>query len=353
VKRGLILPAVKQGKTLSWFLFVILFVFSLLTYYAAIANAGPIINFDYSYDTNGFFTPDRRALLQEAADSITSRLSSTTWAPVDTSLSGGSYQLAFINPSTLNVSWVSDVVIPTNQITVYVGATDFRTLPYPQMTDSSGDGATQLMSIRDVTGGISSVLANPLQFRPVNASISFDLGGIQGFGSDGGAVTRQWYFGLTDNRNPSDPHYSHYTDFYSAAVHELGHVLGIHNPAVFQSIMGLDYDPNFDLAWMRQVKPDGSGGYVFTGSNAAEHYFGDIGQNIPLDTTECHWADGVRSDTADGWTSVTEEAGGPFRVGFSELEFGALEDIGYTVSSVPEPTTLLLLEPVWKNWTVT
>jgi hypothetical protein len=264
-----------------------------------------------------------------------SRLGGTTWAHIDTSQSGGSYELAFINPSSFEVSWLSNVIIPENQITIYVGAMDFRASPWIPMRSSNGCGATQLMSIRNVIGGISNVLANPLQYRPVNSSITFDLGGIQGFGSNGGAVTRQWYFGSTDNRNPSDPHYNDYYDFYSAAIHEIGHILGIHNPEVFKLMAGLDYDPGFCLAYMRQVQPNGYGGYVFTGSNASQHYFGHIGQNIPLETpSKCHWADGVRSDNSNGYVSINHESNGPFRVGFfSELEFGALQDIGYTVSS--------------------
>jgi hypothetical protein len=103
---------------------------------------------------------------------------------------------------------------------------------------------------------------------------------------------------------------------------------------VFQLIGGLDYDPGFCLAYMSQVQSDGAGGYVFTGTKASQHYFAHAGQNIPLDAdTKCHFAVGVRSDTSNGWTSLSYEGNGPFRRGFSELEFGALQDIGYTVSS--------------------
>ena len=315
----------------------------------SVALAGPQILFDYSNDTNGFFTPERRVLLEKAASVYTSRIGNTTWALVDTNLSGGDYELAFFNPTTLAVSWTPNVVIPLNQITIYVGATDFRASPWTMMQGSVGDGASQLLSIRNVTEGIRTVLANQWQFRPINASITFDLGGVQGFGSNSGAVTRQWHFDSdgnlqTDDRNPSDPDYDDYTDFYSTAIHEIGHVLGINNPEMMKVVAGIDYDPDFGLAYMSHVQPDGSGEYVFTGTNAAEHYFGHIGQNIPLDTdTQCHFADGVRSDTADGWLSLTYEDNQPFRVGFSELEFGALKDIGYTVSAVPEPATLSLL----------
>jgi hypothetical protein len=281
-------------------------------------------------------------VLEQAASVLTSRIANTIWDRVDTSQTGGSYELAFFNPSTLQQTWNSNVVIPANQIAIYVGATDFRASSWSLLQDSTGDGATQLMSFRNATGGVSTTLCNASQLRPIDASITFDLAGVQGFS---GPITRQWFFGATDTRDPADPHYYDYTDFYGTAIHEIGHVLGITNPDMIRLIAGSDYDPGFELAYISQVQPDGSGGYVFTGTNASQHYNGHVGQPIPLENaTLCHWADGVRSDTSDGWTSLTYEDGQPFRVTFSELEFGALQDIGYTVSPVvPEPASLSLV----------
>jgi hypothetical protein len=295
----------------------------------------PTIVFDYSLDTNGFFTPARRALMESAAAVFTSRIAATTWARVDTTTAGGHYDLAFINPSTLEIQWVSDVVIPKNQITIYLGATDFTKSSIPMMKGSTGDGATQLLSIRSVSGGIASVLTNSSQLRPVNASISFDLQGIQGFGAN---IDRQWHFDsdgnlATDDRNPADPQYNGYTDFWDTAVHEIGHVLGIFHLGAYSSF--LESDPNVNLAYTRLVQADGSG-YVFTGENAKKLYYGHVGQNIPLDTsTRSHFADGVRSETADGYLSLSYERNVPFRRTFSELEFQALHDLGYTVSAKP------------------
>lgn len=307
---------------------------SVDTLVSSMSSPSVTIVFDYTYDTNGFFTPERRALMQKAAEALTSRMRGTRWARVDTTATGGHYDLAFIHPTSLAISWNSDVVIPENQITVYVGATHWNNSPF---TPSTGDATTQLMSIRTVSGGIGDVLTNATQYRPINASITFDLQGIQGFSS---SITRQWHFDSdgnlnTDDRNPTDPHYYDYTDFYTAAIHELGHVLGIHNPnqVAFDSSFSLESDPNYESAYLGKVQPDGMGGYVFTGSHAKQFYYNHVGQNIPLDATKCHWADGVRSVTAAGSTSITHESNQPFRVGFSELEFGVLQDIGYTISS--------------------
>ena len=80
---------------------------------------------------------------------------------MDPATAGGHYELAVINPSTLAVSWVTNAIIPTNQITVHVGAIDFTKAPIPMMNGSTGDGATQLLSIRNVSGAMTPLLANP------------------------------------------------------------------------------------------------------------------------------------------------------------------------------------------------
>lgn len=308
---------------------------------AAPATAETVsIVFNYDYDTNGFFTAPRRALVEQAAATLLARISGSTWARVDPAVTGGSYDLAFINPSsnTWAVTWTSNVVIPKNQITVYLGAVDFSKLDKEPMKSSiSTVGCTQLMSIRNVAGNIQNVLTSAAQFRPINASISFDLRGIQGFTDN----PMQFHFDsdgnlATDDRDPTDLNHDNYADFSAAIIHELGHVLGIHDPAPFAA-MGITSDPNFCLAWLSRV----SVANAFTGANAKLLYFGGGGADIPLEVGDkCHWLAGVKSGAPSGagtgaWTSVTHEVDAlrPFRVLFSEIEFQALKDIGYTISA--------------------
>lgn len=322
------------------------------------AQAAVSIVFDYSLDSNGFFTSERRAIAQAAAASLTSRIANANWARVDTSQAGGSYELAIVNPSTLGITWVPNVVIPENQITVRLGAMDWSTAPVSKFRGSTGDSVTQLLSIRNVSGGIANILTSPSKLRPVDASISFDLQGIQGLKP---GITRQWYFGSaanlnTDDRNPVDPYYNIYSDFYTSLIHELGHILGIYDPGAFKALLATDpdfynsmaSDPNFFRAWTSRVQADGNGGYVFTGFYASQYYYNHVGQPIPLDTdTRCHWAVGVHSQSADGWPSVTYDPNTPFRHGFSELEFGALKDLGYTITPASPVTVTLSFVPGW------
>ncbi len=336
------------------------FIFPLMLA-AGLAQAGVSIVFDYSLDSNGFFTSERRAIAQAAADSLTSRMANTHWARVDTSMVGGSYELAIVNPSTMEVSWVPNVVIPENQITVRLGAMDWSTAPVSRFRGSSGDSATQLLSIRNVSGGIAAVLTSASRLRPVDASISFDLQGIRGLKP---GITRQWYFGSvtnlnTDDRNPADPYYSNYSDFYTSMVHELGHILGIYDPVAASGILLpsdpnfhalMASDPNFGLAWTSRVQSDGSGGYVFTGPRASQFYFNHAGQPIPLLSDDrSHWADGVHSQSADRWPSVTHDRNTPFRYGYSELEFAAMEDMGYTINPAVSVPTRTAVDCIF-NW---
>jgi hypothetical protein len=320
----------KQLKTgvLVWWLWLVA---------GSLSSAGaPRIVFDYSYDSNGFFTPDRRVLLERAAAEFTSRMTTTTWAQVDPTTAGGHYELAVVNPSTMSVTWITNAIIPTNQITVHVGATDFTKSPFYMMTNSMGDGASQLMFIRNISGAMTNLLANPTLFRPTDAGITFDLQGVRGFG---GNVSAQWYFStnanLTIDDQPPAPPYCYYSDFYTTAVHELGHVLGIWNPLPFQALMATD--PKYCLAWTSKIQSNAPGSYVFTGAHAKQCYYNHIGTNIPLDPDSLsHWADGVRSTPSNNWTSVTHEYPQPFRTPFSELEFGALQDLGYVITPVPK-----------------
>jgi hypothetical protein len=316
--------------------------FSMTTYAICVPTATPVsapkIVFDYTYDTNHFFDdPARKAIMESVANIFLSRIGFTNWPKVDNVASGGSYELLFVNPSSLVASWTSNVVIPENQITIYLGATDFSVSTIQMMKSSTGTGASQLLGIRNlskdgngVLSGVGALLGSPTQFRPVNASITFDLQGVN-------AGARKWYFG-SDVPPQGDAIYNDHDDFYNAAIHEVGHVLGIHNPQVYNSIILTD--DNFCAAYTSKVVSVSPTEFFFNGSNAKKMYYNTsgqyVGQDIPLETnTKCHFANGVRSQTANGWTSLSYESGQPFRHSFSELEFQVLRDIGYTVYPNP------------------
>jgi len=135
----------------------------------------------------------------------------------------------------------------------------------------------------------------------------------------GGQITfnsdSSWYF----DSNPSTTEAFSGNDFYSVALHEIGHVLGIGTAD----------------SWNDKV----SGGN-FTGVNAVAAF----GGNVPLASDHAHWAEGTKS-TVMG--AVQEAMMDPTlttgtRKLPTQLDFAALKDVGWQVTAVPLPSAVWL-----------
>jgi hypothetical protein len=263
------------------------------------------ITFDYSYDTGNFFnTQAKKDALNAAAAVFTSRITDSLSAIAP----GGSnsWSANFINPATGGVGSTSNLNVGANELVIYVGARDLG----GSVLGSAGPGG---FSSSGVGGWNSTVayrgqsgasLATPTDFGPWGGSISF-------------SSTAAWYF----DSDPStiEAGLSGNNDFYSVAVHELGHVLGVGTAT----------------SWTNKIS-----GTTFTGSNSTISF----GGNPSVTGDGGHWADGTTS-LIPGTSTAQETAMDPTittgtRKYFTNLDFAGLQDIGWQVTAVPEPATI-------------
>jgi len=290
------------------------------------------LNIDYSYDTTDFFgsgNPDgaasglqaRSAL--EAAAGYYSDLLNDSFAAIETppsyhsSSSNGvvtwQWTAIFVDPTTGSGVFLLDESIAADEYRVYAGAQDL----------SGGILANSLP-------GLSSVIANPTgtfspseidEYNQITTSFSDAVnnrGESSGFANWGGTITfdiigSNWYY---DHTNPPT---AGSNDFFSAALHELGHALGI----------GTSID------WTGLVS-----NAEFVGSSSVAAFGGPV----PLDCDLIcqHWSVGTTSLI----NGIAQDASmNPIlapgdRKFFTDLDVAALDDIGWSI--VPEPTTGVL-----------
>jgi hypothetical protein len=253
-----------------------------------------VFNFDYSYDTEGFFSgtdgTTRRNTLELAADyfepladnlSAINSSGTNTWTPT------------FTHPGNGTVNYedaaLKDFDIAADTLVVFVGGRDLSSgigLGGPGgFTGLSG--TSSFINTVEARGQIGALGAASSQtdFGPWGGSLSFD--NTVTWNSDSGAPT------TGEN------------DFLSVAIHELGHLLGYGSANSWNNLV------------------DGSN---FTGANSVAVY----GSNVPL-SDDAHWSNSL--------SGVPEAALDPsLTVGtrklLTDLDYAGLADIGWDTSAV-------------------
>lgn len=253
------------------------------------------LQFDYSFDSSGFFTAPRRATLA-AAGSYFSNLVTDTLSAI-TSSGVNQFTGRITDPGTLAQISLPGLSVPADTLIVYAGGNatlGSTTLGFGGFGGFQVSGTQAFLDnarTRGGTGPTSGTLAS--EFAP--------WGGMLVFNS-----SLNWY---TDpDVTTLEPFSGH--DFYSVALHELGHVLGLGVAA----------------SWFRLV----SGG-VFTGSAALAAH----GGAVPLTAAGDHWAEGVSSAGQEAAMDPTLLVGS--RKTFTPLDVAALDDIGWDVQLPPTP----------------
>jgi hypothetical protein len=264
------------------------------------------IEFDYRYDTRGFFTDtltgapiaERRALLDEAASLYSGFTDSlTTIAPQ----AGDNWSVRIAHPSLGGPQiTLSNQSIAADTLRIYVGGSE--SAPGVLGFANTGSNLTATGSSAFVDAVTTRGQAN---VTGVNASDYGTWGGMIWFNA-----VHDWYFGSDPGGlAPGHP------DFLTTATHELGHILGFGEAD----------------AWLAQI--DGNG--FFHGANSMAAYGGPV----PVDPYGVHWAEGVTS-THNGVAQETlmdPTTPGGRRELPTALDYAGFADVGWQVSAVPEP----------------
>lgn len=255
----------------------------------------PALNFlfDYRFDTHGFFNdPMRRDALERAGAEIGSRLDSQHQAIVPTG--GNTWAASFFNPANGLQTEVPNLTVPAGTIVVFAGGRNFA----GSVAGEGGAGGYRAAGSVDWFNTIAR--RGQTGFSVWGGSIAFD-------------TDQPWYFGADPaGVSPAT------VDFHTIATHELGHLLGLGASAAFDQYIS---------------------GRTFTGPHARAAN-GGIAPSLSADLS--HWAQGT---TSDGRAASLQ----PYlvlgqRYGFSSLDYAALADIGWTVTS-GVPTVPIITPP--------
>ena len=262
------------------------------------------ISFDYSYDSSGFFADAaRRSTLQQAGNYLGSRLSDNLSAI--TSSGGNQFTASFGNPSTGAGASIASYSVAANTLVIFVGAQNLgSSLGQGGPGGYASSGTQAFIDTAAARGQLGALSAVPTDFGPWGGSMSFNNAGTN------------WYFDSDVNTVETFTGF----DFFSVAVHELGHVLGAGTA-------------NSGSRYLS--------GTNFVGPNAMAAYGGPVPLNASLD----HWADAVTS-TVNGLSqeaAMTPAIGAGTRKYFTDLDFAAAKDIGWQVTAVPVPAAFWLL----------
>ncbi|WP_145434127.1 hypothetical protein [Lacipirellula limnantheis] len=264
----------------------------------AVPASALTVQFDYSYDTLGFFgtaenpTP-ARSTLEFAARSFT---------PFTDTLSaiqpggGNSWTARFIDPSTNTFNNVPNLAVPQDTLIVYAIARDLAGAALGQASPGN------YVFSGSPTANFSNAVTNrgqgdqSLDFAPWGGVIAVDVRNSAG-------IARNWNFDLG-----VEPPLNDY-DFYTVVTHELAHLFGFGVSNAFST----------DIA-----------DNAFVGTNAVALY----GGAVPLAGGQ-HWASGVTSPPFLPGTQPKPSLGPSLTLGerklFTPLDYAALADIGWQV----------------------
>jgi Bacterial pre-peptidase C-terminal domain len=249
--------------------------------------------FNYSYDSSGYFKahPSAEARLNDAA--ATFEILTDSLAAIKPS-SPNSWDEIFPNPGAAGGPQVTlaNQTVAANTVVIYIGArSDLNGPELGQGGPGGWDaGGTQAWLNTVAARGQSGALAStPTDFGPWGGAITF-------------SSIATWNFNSTAPQSGQN-------DFYSVALHEMGHVFGVGTAD----------------SWMDQ-----SSGGKFNGKHAIA---ANGGKAPSVDSSDAHFAQGTRSTVNGVAQDVVMEPAllTGTRRQFTVLDYAALADIGWQV----------------------
>lgn len=262
------------------------------------------IEFNYLYD-GGFFSggnESRKGVLDAAAAYFENRISDNLLAI--TSGGGNNFTAIFNRPDNGSQVQISNYSVAANTLEIFVGARDLTGSTLGQGGPGSYGASGSLSYVNSVAERGQGTIIGP-------SAIDFATwGGVIAFDSNS-----SWYF---DPDTTTSETFAG-NDFFSVALHELGHVLGY----------------GTSDSWDNNIS-----GSFFTGTNAVAAY----GGNVPM-SGDAHWADMLVS-TINGAGSQEPAMDPNIFVGtrkiFTDLDNAGLADIGWELTAVPLPAAFYL-----------
>lgn len=268
------------------------------------------IQFDYSLDTNGFFGSagsTQRTILEAAGSFFASNINDSLTAI--TPDANNQFNAVIDHPGTGASYTINNLNVPADTLIIYAGG---RSLSGSTL-GVGGPGGFSIPSAQSqafIDNAVSRGQAGAL--GPASGRTDFGpWGGTVTFDTD---ASTNWYFD-TDLSTSADVMDN---DFFSVALHEIGHMLGIGTSDSWNNLIA---------------------GSDFTGAASTSIF----GGNVPL-SDPGHWADGT-SGLVNG--VAKETAMDPSilqgtRKVFTDLDLAALSDVGWELTAVPVPAAVWL-----------
>ncbi|HEY4231918.1 MAG TPA: matrixin family metalloprotease [Lacipirellulaceae bacterium] len=287
------------------------------------------VTIDYNYDSSNFFGAGNpqgaaaglqaKTTLEAAASFFSNLLTdslSVIQTPAEYHSSAGGFAIGhwtadFENPSTGADKTLTDITIPANQYRIYVGA-------QPLGGNEAGHGAIGGIGFSFNAGGNFNSQSEIDQIMATEAEFDTEVHHRDkptGFADWGGAIAFAsndvWHFDYTT------PPEAATNDFYSVALHELGHTLGLGSSDEWNALVN-------------------QAAATFNGNSSKSQFGGPV----PLSTPDlAHWANGTMSKIYGTTTSQTAVMTPSLTQGtrkkFTSLDVAGLTDVGWSVAAPP------------------